>query len=185
MADATGKAMFSEAGKAGLVVGFMPFKGLSRHASEVEALLHSSPETQVLIDHWGFFLQPATGVGERAVDSDSWDALLRLSSFPQVHVKVSALFRVAADPWPFASLSDRLKQLLATFGSERLLWGSDFPYATEHSEYGPAVHAVEEWPVWQEMSETDRRNLVSDTAARLYRLPPASASSPGGDAQEL
>merc|ERR550525_252052 len=120
----------------------MPFKGLSRHIVEVEALLQSSPETKVLIDHWGFFMQPATGFGDdRAVDEKSWECLLRLSSYPQVCVKVSALFRVAKDPWPFASNSGRLAQLLEAFGSERLLWGSDFPYATEHTEYGPASGA--------------------------------------------
>eukprot|EP00971_Amphidinium_carterae_P170703 3383235-Amphidinium_carterae.1 len=30
------------------------------------------------------------------------------------------------------------------FGSERLLWGSDFPYATAHGDYKAATLAVEE-----------------------------------------
>merc|ERR1712194_345341 len=138
--------------------------GLSRHIVEIEALLRVSPETTVVIDHCGFFLQPAVGVGDdRSLDEDSWKALLKLSSFPQVHVKVSALFRLAMDPWPFASLSTRLTELLKAYGSDRLFWGSDFPYATEHSEYAAAVLAVEEWPAWKEMAETDRANLVSNT----------------------
>merc|ERR1711972_1264560 len=103
----------------------MPFKGLSRHVVEIEALLQASPGTRVIIDHWGFFLQPATGFGaDRTFDEESWANLLRLSSHKQVHVKLSALFRVAADPWPFESLSDRFKAPLDAFGSERLLWRS-------------------------------------------------------------
>jgi len=163
--------MFAEAGKLGLVVGFMPFKGLSLHMAEIEALLKSSPSTKVVIDHWGFFLQPATGFGEdRGVDEKSWEGLLSLASYPQVCVKLSALFRVSKDSWPFASLSDRLAQLLQVFGSERLLWGSDFPYATEHTEYTPATRALEEWPAWGAMSEADRSNVLVGTAARLYGL---------------
>ena len=38
---------------------------------------------QVIIDHWGFFLQPATGFGERSLDEASWQALLKLSEYPQ------------------------------------------------------------------------------------------------------
>jgi len=171
MADDTGKAMFQRAGELGLVVGFMPFKGLCRHTSEIEALLRSASQTQVIIDHWGFFLQPATGTGDdRAVDEESWKCLLALSSFPQVSVKISALFRVAKDQLPFASLSKRLEDLLSAFGSTRLLWGSDFPFVTEHSEYSQAVQAIEQWPVWQELSQVDRENILFKTSARLFKF---------------
>eukprot|EP00448_Togula_jolla_P020006 CAMPEP_0170584618 /NCGR_PEP_ID=MMETSP0224-20130122/8779_1 /TAXON_ID=285029 /ORGANISM="Togula jolla, Strain CCCM 725" /LENGTH=359 /DNA_ID=CAMNT_0010908053 /DNA_START=62 /DNA_END=1140 /DNA_ORIENTATION=- len=162
MADDTGLAMFQKAGELGLVVGFMPFKGLSQHVTEVEALLRSSPPTRVIIDHWGFFLQPATGSGDdRTVDEESWNQLLRLSSYPQVFVKISALFRVAADSWPYASLSQRLEQLIDTYGSERLLWGSDFPYVSEHTSYSQAAVALEEWPVWKEIQS--RSGLTCST----------------------
>jgi len=177
MADATGHAMFAEAGRLGLVVGFMTFKGLSRHVGEIEALLQKSPQTQTIIDHWGFFLQPALGFGDdRTVDESSWESLLRLSKFPQLSVKISALFRVAADGPSFASLSWRLEKLLETFGSQRLLWGSDFPYATEHTDYSTAVHALEQWPVLQAMSPSDRENLFAGTAARLFKLSKGAAA---------
>lgn len=173
MADETGKELFRKAGELGLVVGFMPFQGLSKHVEEVLALLESSPETLVIIDHWGFFLQPALGFGDdRVLDEESWQALLKLSEYPQVHVKVSALFRVASDAWPFASLSDRFEQLLEAFGARRLLWGSDFPYVTEHCEYSAAVHAIEEWPVWETLSDADRSCILHGTAEKLFRLAP-------------
>lgn len=179
MADDTGKALFRRAGELGLVVGFMPFKGLSTRVDEIEQLLVSSPETKVIIDHWGFFLQPALGFGDdRTFDEESWRSLLRLSSYSQVHVKASALFRVAKDTWPFASLSDRLRELLTAFGSQRILWGSDFPFATEHTDYDRAVHAVEAWPIWDELPDADRANIIHNTAASIFALPSPSASSP-------
>ncbi|CAJ1421495.1 unnamed protein product [Effrenium voratum] len=168
MADDVGKALFRRAGELKLPVGFMPFKGLSQHVADIEALMEHSPETQVIIDHWGFFLQPATGFGERSLDEESWQALLKLQKYPQVHVKISALFRVSSEGLPFSSLSERLKELLGSFGASRLLWGSDFPYCSEHGTYGDHVQALESWPVWQDMSEADKHRLLYGTAAELY-----------------
>ena len=63
MADATGRALFARCGELGLAVGFMAFKGLAKHAAEIEALMRESPKTLTIIDHWGFPVQPATGEG--------------------------------------------------------------------------------------------------------------------------
>jgi hypothetical protein len=38
-------------------VGFMCFKGLNLHLPEIKALLEASPETTVIIDHFGFLYQ--------------------------------------------------------------------------------------------------------------------------------
>merc|ERR1712224_506003 len=116
MASDVAVRIFRKAGELGIPVGFMPFKGLSQHIDEVRLLLADSPQTKVIIDHWGFFLQPATGFGERTLDEDSWKSLLSLKDYPQVHVKLSAMFRVSADKAPFESLSERLSILLKSFG---------------------------------------------------------------------
>eukprot|EP00746_Dinoflagellata_sp_MGD_P086923 gnl/MRDRNA2_/MRDRNA2_34459_c0_seq1.p1 gnl/MRDRNA2_/MRDRNA2_34459_c0~~gnl/MRDRNA2_/MRDRNA2_34459_c0_seq1.p1 ORF type:complete len:374 (+),score=68.46 gnl/MRDRNA2_/MRDRNA2_34459_c0_seq1:64-1122(+) len=182
MAGDLGLRIFHKAGDLGIPVGFMPFKGLSQHIEEIRTLIAFSPQTQVIIDHMGFFLQPATGIGERTMDEESWQSLLSLADNTQVHVKISALFRVSADAAPWKSLSDRLSALLKSFGSERLLWGSDFPYMADFCEYPEGAHAIETWPVWKEMSEQDRFNIQSGTASRLFKLdaqaPTTSSSSP-------
>lgn len=180
MADKVGKAMFQRAGELGLVVGFMPFKGLSQHMAEITKLLAHSPQTKVIIDHWGFFLQPADGFSEhRQIIEDDWKCLKELgANYPQVFVKISAFFRVASDPWPFTSLSERLQELVGIFGSQRLLWGSDFPYATEFSDYYKAARTLEEWPMWQEMSKSIRDNILGGTAARVFKLPTSASRDP-------
>ncbi|CAK9030001.1 2-pyrone-4, partial [Durusdinium trenchii] len=53
MSDDVGRELFRTAGDLGLPVGVMPFKGLSQHADDLEALLKSNERTQVIIDHWG------------------------------------------------------------------------------------------------------------------------------------
>lgn len=46
-----GLALFQAAGRLGLPVGFMPFKGLLLHIAEIEALIAAHPETSVIMDH--------------------------------------------------------------------------------------------------------------------------------------
>ena len=117
MSNATGRALFAEAGRLGLAVGFMTFKGLLPLAGDIEALLDSSPGTAAVLDHWGFFHQPPGRAAAQggAADEAAWARLLQMGRrFPQLHVKLSALFRVTglgagqtADPG-FADLRPRL-----------------------------------------------------------------------------
>src|SRR6056297_238762 len=106
MDNPTGRALYAEAGRRTMPVGHMLFKGLHLHLPEVQALLHLSPQTRVVIDHWGFFHQQGRLVPE------AWAALLSLAEYPQVHVKISAFFRVSSQPWPFQDLAPRLEELV-------------------------------------------------------------------------
>ena len=133
MSDARGARLFAQCGALGMPVGFMCFKGLSMHAHDIRALLMQHPETRVVIDHWGFFLQNG------APDEESWAALLALAAFPQVHVKVSAAFRnVPPGQDQAGALKSRFVQLVEAFTPSRLLWGSDWPYVS--------AAAPSDWP---------------------------------------
>jgi predicted TIM-barrel fold metal-dependent hydrolase len=87
MTNARGRAMYERAGKLGVPVGHMPFKGLLRHIDEIETLLTDYPSTSAVIDHMGFC---------KAADPDSeeWRRLLGLARFPQVYVKVCLDFTI-------------------------------------------------------------------------------------------
>jgi predicted TIM-barrel fold metal-dependent hydrolase len=41
----------------------------------------------------------------------------------QVYVKLSAFFRVSREPFPYKDTWQILKQLLDTYGADRLMWG--------------------------------------------------------------
>jgi Amidohydrolase len=71
-------------------VGFMTFKGLLLHISDIRALAADVPDTKVIIDHFGFCKASDP-------DSEEWRALLSLAALPQVYVKVRA--------WPCACVA--------------------------------------------------------------------------------
>eukprot|EP00903_Cladosiphon_okamuranus_P019921 g18308.t1 len=160
MKDETGIALYRKAGELNCPVGVMCFKGFGRHVEEIKALLSSSPQTKLVVDHFGFFLQD--GVNDEA----AWEQLLALAEYPQVFVKTSALFRVAKDSYPYESLKPRFAALIKHFGSQRLMWGSDFPFVEDgQCGYGPAKAVV-----CDSMGLTDEEidNITGGTAQALF-----------------
>ena len=134
MSDDRGMAWFRKAGELNLVVGIMCFKGLSLHYDDIVKLLQEGNRngnvavetpTQVIIDHFGFFVQGGK------VDEQAWNQLLSLAKYPEVYVKVSAFFRVSMESYPHCDLDPLVVKLVDTFGAQRLLFGTDFPFVQQ------------------------------------------------------
>lgn len=160
MRDETGLALYRKAGELNMPVGVMCFKGLKLHIGDIKALLESSPQTKLIVDHFGFFVQ-----GGQA-DEAAWQELLGLAKYSQAYVKVSAFFRVSTDPYPYPSLRPRFQELLSTFGSKRLLWGTDFPFVADgQCGYGPAKEAL-----FKNMglTEDEAHDVAGETAQSLF-----------------
>ena len=164
MDNVVGRAMYAEAGKLGMPVGFMLFKGLHLHLSEVTALLQDYPETPAVMDHWGFFHQNGHDVEE------AWRALIDLARFSQLAIKISAFFRVSSEAYPFSNLAPRLDELNKVYGSQRLMYGSDFPYVIQHGGYKENPQCILKWKeagLLPSMKEKDYDNLFSGTFERV------------------
>ena len=141
MSDERGMKWFRKCGELKLVVGIMCFKGLSLHYEDIVKLLQEGNRnndavvvenpTQVIIDHFGFFVQGGK------VDEQAWNQLLSLAKYPEVYVKVSAFFRVSIDSYPHTDLDPLVVQLVDTFGAHRLLFGTDFPFVQQ--VYKPCI----------------------------------------------
>jgi predicted TIM-barrel fold metal-dependent hydrolase len=102
---------------------------LTRHA---EVLAGSV--VPVVIDHYGVY-------GNATPEIDGGGRLLELVRLPHVWMKLSAPYRVSADP--LATRPDRrwLDAILAV-AAERCVWGSDWPHTPPHGTHqGPDVVA--------------------------------------------
>ena len=199
--SAVGRALYARAGELGMPVGVMAFGGLRTVLPALTALLDAHPDTPLIVDHAGFFRQPATGglLGAAASnDEASFDALLALAARPQVHVKISALFRLSAELPPHADLEPRVQAralsprrahhhrvrrpcplprarqaLLRAFGARRLMWGSDFPYVlTGGNDMTEAASTYAEAAAipkrWAFVGDAEMALLRGGTAAALF-----------------
>lgn len=173
MSQGAGLAVYQRCAELRMPVGIMCFQGLDLHFDDIQALIQASPETRLILDHFGF-----TSVANKP---ENFDKLLSLAQYPNVYVKISALFRLG-DEHPFERVrTERFEPLLKAFGAERLLYGSDFPFVLEQpGDYQSMVELVRSWM----SSESDEAAIMGGTAEKLFgpwgsvvTTPQAEASS--------
>ncbi|KAI0491601.1 hypothetical protein KFK09_025861 [Dendrobium nobile] len=159
-----GKAFFSRAGELGVPVGLMCAKGISFHLSEIEELCSKFPSTSVILDHMGFCKPPINDEERKA-----FSGLLRLSKFPQVYLKFSALFRLSRNSFPYDDTGELLSQAISSYGSNRIMWGSDFPFVVPECGYKEAKEAVSLIASQIALSSLDLEWIMGRTAANLFQ----------------
>ena len=160
MSKESGLAVYTRCGEMNVPVGVMCFKGLGRHFDDILALIENSPDTILVLDHFGFC----------ALDDDgdkAFEQLMRLAPHPNVIIKISAMFRNTGgvDSFPYDMIKDkRFLPLLQLFGAKRLMMGSDFPYVLEtEGSYKGAVETVTSW-----VQGDDRDAIMGGNAERLF-----------------
>ncbi|KAL2547230.1 hypothetical protein Fot_16463 [Forsythia ovata] len=163
MTNEVGKAMFSKAGELGVPVGFMCMKGLNLHLTEIEQLCKEFPSTVVLLDHLAFCKPPINDEEQQL-----FNELLKLSRFPQVYVKFSALFRVSRNPYPYEDLSDILSKVVSCYGANRVMWGSDFPYVVSECGYKEAKEAVCQLAQQVHLSSSELEWIMGKTVKQIF-----------------
>jgi len=168
MDDDAGRALYAEAGLLGIPVQFMCFKGLDLHLEEITNLIVHSPSTVCVLDHMGF-VPPSSPV---------WNDLISLcATYPSVFIKLSALYRTSPSPYPFRDLLPHVRSLRENenIGADRLLWGTDFPFAQQHPEIPNAPGYAESWDaadvLLEEFNAEERAEILGGTALRLHGLP--------------
>jgi predicted TIM-barrel fold metal-dependent hydrolase len=157
-----GLAVYKRCAELQMPVGVMCFKGLGLHYDDIVKLIESSPDTTLVLDHFGF-----TGVNDNG--DEAFRQLLSLAKYKNVVVKISALFRIAGpgdDPFPYKEVRlRRFTPLLEAFGADRLMFGTDFPFVLdEEGSYTGTVELVRSW-----LSRASERDAVmGGTAEKLF-----------------
>lgn len=119
------------------------------------------PGLTIVVDHAA---KPDIAAGGSA----GWrDALAALAALPGVHVKLSGLLTEAGARAGRDALAPFVAEVLSLFGTERVLWGSDWPVLRLAGEYG----------AWLSLCETlvpaaARDAVFAGNACRFYRLEP-------------
>ncbi len=137
---------------------------IHRAAADVPALIDALlPRCRaIVIDHFGR-PDPAAGAAD-----PGFRGLLERAGSKRVWVKLSAAYRSVRDGDGEALGVELAADLLAAFGPQRLVWGSDWPH-TEHRErvdYAAASRALRRWvPDAQQ-----RRTILVDSARELFRF---------------
>lgn len=159
-----GRAFFELAAEHRLIASLSV---LPHQVPQVAALARAVPGLTILLHHMAF-------LGPRSAATRNGPALVAAAAdCAGIHVKLSGAGNVAgpddAYPWPALAWIGQL--LVAAFGPERLVWGSDFPVSSRHMTYRQALDMVaRHGPGPQEA----RAAMLGGTMARLL-----AAAGPG------
>lgn len=123
---------------------------------DVATLARRHPETAVCLDHMAHVMPD---------DPRQLDRLCALAAFPRVTVKVSGLDKFDAPP--YRRVVPQLLALLAAFGPERLMWGSDMP-VLERQPPNTLADALAFITTVAPLGEADRQWLLRGTAERVF-----------------
>jgi L-fuconolactonase len=138
--------------------------------SHIATLAENHPKLTVVLDHLG--APPLAQL--RAGDRDPWtrwSALLgAVAQMPNVVAKVSGLTTAAGAGWTPDHLRPAVDRALEVFGPDRLMLGSDWPYALlEGDSYAHVWHGLRS--TVDQLSDDDRAAVLGGTATDVYRLP--------------
>lgn len=134
----------------------------SHELAIAEKLAAAAPEVQFILDHCG---NPKIGEGE-------WDTWVRgmdaIAALPNVACKVSGILANVKGNWTVDQLRPYVEHVIAAFGWDRVVWGSDHPVVTIFADLTRWVHATEE--ILRGCSEEEQAKLLHANAERIYRL---------------
>jgi L-fuconolactonase len=124
-------------------------------------------ESRFVIDH---LAKPAIQSGDAAWQpwADQLDAVARCGN---VSAKISGLVTEAGwSTWTDEDLRPYLDHAIAAFGSDRLIFGSDWPVCTLAAPYAQIVRVAENFV--NDLADEDRAAIFGGNAQRVYALDP-------------
>jgi L-fuconolactonase len=128
--------------------------------AEIETLARRHRSLKVVLDHCLYLSAGAEG---QAVLAD----LLQLSRLPNVYAKLSCVVTGSAESYPFHDMHAPLRRVIAAFGRDRCVWGSDFPCEL----WCPKATYAEHLRVFTRelgLDAESQRWILGETARRLY-----------------
>ena len=123
----------------------------------------SVPELSFVLDHLG---GPRADSGEDGANGPWAAAIHSLAALPNVTCKLSG---VHTSPARASDLRPYYETVLAAFGPDRLMFGSDWPVSSLEATYGQVCDLYRELTV--QLSPAEQEMIFDRSARRVYRLP--------------
>ncbi|WP_407571522.1 amidohydrolase family protein [Deinococcus altitudinis] len=133
-------------------------------------VVRQHPELNVVLDHLG---NPPLASGDLSAWAPDVSALAAL---PNVSAKVSGLLTGLAPGQDEALLKEAVRTAFGCFGPGRLMFGGDWPVATQAASYEATLDTLAR--TLPPLSADETRAFWAGTARRVYRLETAQSTQP-------
>lgn len=132
------------------------------HRKAILKVAKEHSNLKIVLDH---FTKPDIAGSEW----EPWaSALADLAKLPNVYSKVSGLNTLSTPNWKASDWKPYVKFMMEQFGSERLMIGSDWPFARLNGEFEPVWQGLVE--VLSEYSTDQQDDIYFRTAEKFYRI---------------
>lgn len=120
-------------------------------------LIEANPELTVVIDH----------MADCQVDRpDLLKLLLDLARYPKVYVKISDLWIVGKEPYPYPASQDQARRVMDAFGASRVMWCSSWPISLKEIPYAKTVELYRDHLNF--VTPEEHRDILSGTVQRIW-----------------
>ncbi|MBI3468855.1 MAG: amidohydrolase family protein [Planctomycetes bacterium] len=125
---------------------------------DLAKLVDKFPDLAVVVDH----------MADCPIDRpDLLQSLLALARYEKVFVKISHMWSLSKQPYPYRDTHDQVKKLYDAFGPQRLIWGTDWPLVEQHCGYAKALTLVRDELDF--LTDEDQEWVLGKTAQRVWR----------------
>lgn len=134
-----------------------------RHLPYLLRFAERHPALRIVIDH------AAKPFIARA-ELDPWrDDMAALAALPNVYCKLSGLVTEAKADWTPVDLAPYVQHVIESFGSERVMWGSDWPVLLLAATYDSWITTAD--GLLATLPADQREDIFHRAARTFYRLP--------------
>ena len=125
-------------------------------------LIEANPDLTVVTDHMA---DCPLGQPEKL------ELLLNLARYPRVFVKISHMWSLSHEPYPYPDAARQVKQLYLRFGAKRLMWGTDWPICLKQLSYAKAVELFRDHLDF--VTPADHEQILCKTVQEVWPFPGA------------
>lgn len=139
--------------------------GFPRHLKNFHTLLMRYPTMRAVLDHC---IKPQFRDHSEAHFRTWAEGMTRLAQDTEAYCKLSGLVTEADSDWSLPVLKPYTDHVLAEFGAERFMWGSDWPVVRLRCEYADWFALAQQ--LTADFSEPERERIFQGTAVEFYQL---------------
>jgi L-fuconolactonase len=131
--------------------------------AEANTLIKQLPELPIVIDH---IAKPNIKKG----DSDDWKKEIKaIAQYPNLYCKISGMATEAHwDTWTMDTLKPYIDTVVEAFGTERIMFGSDWPVCLVASSYEKWLKGLQNY--FNTFSISEQEAFFANNAINFYKL---------------
>lgn len=90
---------------------------------------------------------------------------MQLLKLDNCYFDIASLYNNVRDPYPFLTTQQYIKEAINIVGSDKIMWGTDFPSAMKNNTYKDSYTYIEESNI---LTKEEKENILYNNAKKLF-----------------